>query len=308
MRALVTGGAGFIGSNLVDGLVARDNEVTVLDDLSTGKRENLHPAIAAGAELIEADVRDASAVRDVVDRAEPDVIFHLAAQIDVRKSAADPAADARINVEGTINVLEAARAAGVRRFVNTSTGGAVYGEGQIIPAPEDHPVAPEAPYGQSKFAAEGYCDLYGRLHGMSTISLRYGNVYGPRQDPLGEAGVIAIFCGRLIGGERPIVFGDGLQTRDYIHVDDVVTANLAAVDSDATGPINIGTGVETTVLQLVEALAPLAEASFEPDHQPERPGEVRRIALDCARAREVLGWQAQVGLEDGLTQTLESVG
>ena len=308
MRALVTGGAGFIGSNLVDGLVARDNEVTVLDDLSTGKRENLHPAIAAGAELIEADVRDASAVRDVVDRAEPDVIFHLAAQIDVRKSAADPAADARINVEGTINVLEAARAAGVRRFVNTSTGGAVYGEGQIIPAPEDHPVAPEAPYGQSKFAAEGYCELYGRLHGMSTISLRYGNVYGPRQDPLGEAGVIAIFCGRLIGGERPIVFGDGLQTRDYIHVDDVVTANLAAVDSDATGPINIGTGVETTVLQLVEALAPLAEASFEPDHQPERPGEVRRIALDCARAREVLRWQAQVGLEDGLTQTLESVG
>ena len=308
MRALVTGGAGFIGSNLVDGLVARDNEVTVLDDLSTGKRENLHPAIAAGAELIEADVRDASAVRDVVDRAEPDVLFHLAAQIDVRKSAADPAADARINVEGTINVLEAARAAGVRRFVNTSTGGAVYGEGQIIPAPEDHPVAPEAPYGQSKFAAEGYCELYGRLQGMSTISLRYGNVYGPRQDPLGEAGVIAIFCGRLIGGERPIVFGDGLQTRDYIHVDDVVTANLAAVDSDATGPINIGTGVETTVLQLVEALAPLAEASFEPDHQPERPGEVRRIALDCARAREVLRWQAQVGLEDGLTQTLESVG
>jgi len=306
MRALVTGGAGFIGSNLVDGLVARDHEVTVLDDLSTGKRENLHPAIAAGAELIEADVRDPSAVRDVVDRAEPDVIFHLAAQIDVRKSATDPAADARINVEGTINVLAAARAAGVRRFVNTSTGGAVYGEGRIVPAPEDHPVAPEAPYGQSKFAAEGYCELFGRLHGLSTISLRYGNVYGPRQDPLGEAGVIAIFCGRLIAGERPVVFGDGLQTRDYIHVDDVVTANLAAVDSDATGPVNIGTGMETTVLQLVEALTPLAEASFEPDHRPERPGEVRRIALDCTRARDVLGWEAQVALEDGLTQTLES--
>ena len=307
MRALVTGGAGFIGSNLVDGLVARDHEVTVLDDLSTGKRENLHPAMAAGAELIEADVRDPSAVRDVVDRAEPDVIFHLAAQIDVRKSATDPAADARINVEGTINVLAAARAAGVRRFVNTSTGGAVYGEGRIVPAPEDHPVAPEAPYGQSKFAAEGYCELFGRLHGLSTISLRYGNVYGPRQDPLGEAGVIAIFCGRLIAGERPVVFGDGLQTRDYIHVDDVVTANLAAVDSDATGPVNIGTGMETTVLQLVEALTPLAEASFEPDHRPERPGEVRRIALDCTRARDVLGWEAQVALEDGLTQTLESV-
>jgi len=307
MRALVTGGAGFIGSNLVDGLVARDHEVTVLDDLSTGKRENLHPAMAAGAELIEADVRDPSAVGDVVDRAEPEVIFHLAAQIDVRKSATDPAADARINVEGTINVLAAARAAGVRRFVNTSTGGAVYGEGRIVPAPEDHPVAPEAPYGQSKFAAEGYCELFGRLHGLSTISLRYGNVYGPRQDPLGEAGVIAIFCGRLIAGERPVVFGDGLQTRDYIHVDDVVTANLAAVDSDASGPVNIGTGMETTVLQLVEALAPLAEASFEPDHRPERPGEVRRIALDCTRARDVLGWEAQVALEDGLIQTLESV-
>ena len=307
MRALVTGGAGFIGSNLVDGLVARDHEVTVLDDLSTGKRENLHPAMAAGAELIEADVRDPSAVGDVVDRAEPEVIFHLAAQIDVRKSATDPATDARINVEGTINVLAAARAAGVRRFVNTSTGGAVYGEGRIVPAPEDHPVAPEAPYGQSKFAAEGYCELFGRLHGLSTISLRYGNVYGPRQDPLGEAGVIAIFCGRLIAGERPVVFGDGLQTRDYIHVDDVVTANLAAVDSDASGPVNIGTGMETTVLQLVEALAPLAEASFEPDHRPERPGEVRRIALDCTRARDVLGWEAQVALEDGLIQTLESV-
>ena len=307
MRALVTGGAGFIGSNLVDGLVARDHDVTVLDDLSTGKRENLHPAIAAGAELIETDIRDASAVRDVVDRAEPETIFHLAAQIDVRKSAADPANDARINVEGTINLLEAARAAGVPRFVNTSTGGAVYGEGQIIPAPEEHPVAPEAPYGQSKFAAEGYCALFGRLHGLATVSLRYGNVYGPRQDPLGEAGVIAIFCGRLMAGERPIVFGDGLQTRDYIHVDDVVAANMAAAGSDATGAFNIGTGIETTVLQLVDSLKPLADSPFEPDHRPERPGEVRRIALDCTRAREALGWEAQVGLEDGLTQTLESV-
>jgi UDP-glucose 4-epimerase len=300
MLVLVTGGAGFIGSNLVDGLVARDNEVTVLDDISTGKRENLHPAMAAGAELIEADVRDPSAVRDVVDRAEPEVIFHLAAQIDVRKSAADPANDARINVEGTINMLEAARAAGVPRFVNTSTGGAVYGEGQIIPAPEDHPVAPEAPYGQSKYSAEGYCALYTRLHGLPTVSLRYGNVYGPRQDPLGEAGVIAIFCGRLIAGERPIVFGDGLQTRDYIHVDDVVTANLAAVDSDASGPVNIGTGVETTVLQLVEALAPLAEhelvsevragtgvvaaVQVHPEALADDPTLANRLVAACRRA------------------------
>ena len=307
MRALVTGGAGFIGSNLVDALVARDHEVTVVDDLSTGKRENLDAALDAGAELVEADIRDGAALRDLFARVEPEAVFHLAAQIDVRKSAADPAWDAGINVGGTINVLDAARQAGVRRVVNTSTGGAVYGEGQVIPAPESHPVAPEAPYGQSKFAAEGYCELFRRLHGLSTVSLRYGNVYGPRQDPLGEAGVIAIFCGRLIAGERPIVFGDGLQTRDYVHVDDVIAANLAAVDSDATGAFNVGTGVETTVLQLVDALAPLAEAQFDADHRPARPGEVQRIALDCTRAREELGWESRVRLDDGLTQTLESV-
>jgi UDP-glucose 4-epimerase len=307
VRALVTGGAGFIGSNLVDALVARDHAVTVVDDLSTGKHENLDAALAAGAELVESDVRDAAAVRDVFTRVKPEAVFHLAAQIDVRKSASDPAWDAGINVGGTINVLEAARAAGVRRVVNTSTGGAVYGEGQIIPAPESHPVAPEAPYGQSKFAAEGYCELFRRLHDVSAVSLRYGNVYGPRQDPLGEAGVIAIFCGRLLAGERPVVFGDGLQTRDYVHVDDVVAANLAAVDSDTFGAFNVGTGVETTVLQLVEALAPLADASFEPEHRPPRPGEVQRIALDCTRAREELGWESRVLLDDGLTQTLESV-
>jgi UDP-glucose 4-epimerase len=303
----VTGGAGFIGSNLVDALAARDHEVTVVDDLSTGKRENLDAALAAGSELVEADIRDAAAIRDVFTRVRPEAVFHLAAQIDVRKSAADPAWDAGINVGGTINVLEAARAAEVPRVVNTSTGGAVYGEGQIIPAPETHPVAPEAPYGQSKFAAEGYCELFRRLHGVAAVSLRYGNVYGPRQDPLGEAGVIAIFCGRLLAGERPIVFGDGLQTRDYVHVDDVVAANLAAVESDAIGAFNVGTGVETTVLQLVEALAPLADGPFEPDHRSARPGEVQRIALDCARAREELGWESRVLLDDGLTQTLESV-
>ena len=307
MRALVTGGAGFIGSNLVDALLARGDEVTVVDNLATGRRENIEPALARGAVLVEADVRDADAVRDVASRIEPEVVFHLAAQIDVRKSAADPAYDARVNVEGTINVLQAARAAGVRRLVNTSTGGAIYGEGRQIPAPESHPNAPEAPYGQSKFAAEGYCDLFSRLFGLSTVSLRYGNVYGPRQDPLGEAGVVAIFCGKVRSGERPVVFGDGLQTRDYIHVDDVVAANLAAAESDATGPINIGTGIETNVLELVEALAPHASADFTPDHRPERTGEVRRIAIDARRARETLGWEPRVGLAEGIEQTLASV-
>ena len=307
MRALVTGGAGFIGSNIVDALLARGDEVTVVDDLSTGKRENLEGALANGATLREADIRDPEALADVFDEAKPEVVFHLAAQIDVRKSAADPAWDARINVEGTINVLQATRACGARRLVNTSTGGAIYGEAQQIPAPESHPNAPEAPYGQSKYAAEGYCELFQRLFGVSTVSLRYGNVYGPRQDPLGEAGVIAIFCGKIRAGERPAVFGDGLQTRDYIHVSDVVAANLAAADSDATGPINIGTAVETNVLELIEALAPHAHADFSADHQPERSGEVRHIAIDATRAREELGWEPKVALAEGLEQTLASI-
>jgi UDP-glucose 4-epimerase len=307
MKALVTGGAGFIGSNLVDALLARGDEVTVVDDLSTGRRENLEQAIQNGAALEEVDIRDADAVSDVVGRTKPDVIFHLAAQIDVRKSVADPAADARINVEGTANVLSAAQKHGVRRIVNTSTGGAIYGEGRQIPAPEDHPVAPEAPYGLSKFCAEQYCEIFTRMHGLSTVSLRYGNVYGPRQDPLGEAGVIAIFCGKLLEGGRGTIFGDGSQTRDYVYVGDVVDANLRAAESEATGAINIGLGTEKSVLDIVEVLSAHAPDGFEPDHAPERPGEVQHIALDPSRAREELGWEAQVELEDGLKRTLDSL-
>jgi UDP-glucose 4-epimerase len=306
MRAIVTGGSGFIGSNVVDGLLARGDEVTVLDDLSTGRRENLDGALAQGVELVEGDIRDQAALVELAERVRPETIFHLAAQIDVRRSAADPAADARINVEGTINVLSAAQAVGAR-VVSSSTGGAIYGEGKVIPAPEDHPVAPEAPYGQSKFAAEGYCELFRRLHGVSSVSLRYGNVYGPRQDPLGEAGVIAIFCGKLLEGEQPTVFGDGLQTRDYVFVGDVVRANLAAADSDATGAINIGTGVQSSVIDLIEALAPQADGRFEAIMAPERPGEVRHIALDATRAGELLGWSSETGLADGLALTLDSL-
>ena len=306
MRSIVTGGSGFIGSNIVDGLLARGDEVTVLDDLSTGRRENLDGALANGAELVELDLRDQAAVVELAERVEPEAIFHLAAQIDVRRSAADPALDARINVEGTINVLEAARRTGAR-VINSSTGGAIYGEGKVIPAPEDHPVAPDAPYGQSKFAAEGYLELFRRLHGTSTVSLRYGNVYGPRQDPLGEAGVIAIYCGKLLEGGQPTVFGDGLQTRDYVFVGDVVSANLLAADSDASGAFNVGTGVQTSVLDLIEALAPQADGPFEAEMAPERPGEVRHIALDASRARDELGWSAEVGLADGLARTLDSL-
>ena len=307
MKTLVTGGAGFIGSNLVDALAERGDEVTVIDDVSTGKRPNLDDALDRGVELVELDVRDAEGVAAHVARTAPDVIFHLAAQIDVRRSVADPAHDSRVNVEGTINVLHAAHAAGVGRVVNTSTGGAIYGEGRIIPAPEDHPVAPEAPYGLSKFCAENYCALFTRLHGLSTISLRYGNVYGPRQDPKGEAGVIAIFCGKLLEGGRVAVFGDGEQTRDYVYVGDVVDANLRAAESEATGPFNVGRGVQTSVLDIVGALAAQADNGFAADHAPPRPGEVQHIALDASRAKAELGWEAQIDLERGLELTLASL-
>ena len=307
MKALVTGGAGFIGSNLVDALVANGDEVTVVDNLATGRRENLEDALGNGATLEEVDIREAEAVGDVVGRTKPDVVFHLAAQIDVRKSVADPANDARINVEGTINVLSAAQAHGVGRFVNTSSGGAIYGEGRQIPAPEDHPIAPEAPYGLSKFCAEQYCEIFTRLHGLSTVSLRYGNVYGPRQDPLGEAGVVAIFCGHLLDGGKATIFGDGKQTRDYVYVGDVVDANLRAADSDVARPINIGLGDEKSVLDIVAVLNEYAPDGFEPEHAPERPGEVQRIALDPSRAREELGWEAKVDLTEGLKRTLDSL-
>jgi UDP-glucose 4-epimerase len=310
MRALVTGGAGFIGSNLVDALLARGDEVTVVDDLSTGRRQNLDGALAAGARLVELDIRDAEALAGAATEAQPEVVFHLAAQIDVRKSLADPAFDAAVNVGGTANVLEAARGAGLPRVVFVSTGGAIYGEGdgKQLPLVEEAPIEPFSAYGQSKFAAEGYLALYERLYGLSGVSLRLGNVYGPRQDPLGEAGVIAIFCGKLQGGERPTVYGDGKQTRDYIYVGDVVAAALAAVESDATGPINVGTGIETDVLELAARLGELSGAeSFEPEFAPPRTGEVQRVSIDPSRAKQELGWQAQTGLEEGLRLTLDAI-
>lgn len=310
MGSLVTGGAGFIGSNLVDALLARGDEVTVVDDLSTGRRVNLDSALAAGAELVEGDIRDGEALSRLAGEKRPEAIFHLAAQIDVRKSLADPFFDAAVNVGGTANVLEAARASGCGRVVSISTGGAIYGEGegQRLPLPEDAPIAPLSAYGQSKFAAEGYVALYERLYGLSGVSLRLGNVYGPRQDPLGEAGVIAIFCGLLKEGGRPTVFGDGTQTRDYIYVGDVVAAALAAADSRVTGAINVGTGRETNVLELVEALRELGgREDFEPEFAPARTGEVQRISVDPARAERELGWRAEVGLDEGLRRTLDSV-
>jgi UDP-glucose 4-epimerase len=308
MQAIVTGGAGFIGSNLVDALVARGDGVTVIDDLSTGKESNLADALIKGVELRVLDIRDGEQLSAVVEAVRPDVIFHLAAQIDVRKSIAEPAWDASINVQGTINVLEAARRHGVPRVVNSSTGGAIYGEADVIPTPETATPLPEAAYGQSKLAAEGYLGLYERLYGLSSLTLRYGNVYGPRQDPLGEAGVIAIFCGCLYTDRRPTIFGDGSQTRDYVYVGDVVAANLAAASaSGAGGQLNIGTARETSVLDLVTMLGELGGApDFAADFAPARLGELPRSCLDVGRAEALIRWTPSVELKDGLRMTLEA--
>ncbi|HET8535690.1 MAG TPA: NAD-dependent epimerase/dehydratase family protein [Solirubrobacteraceae bacterium] len=306
MRTLVTGGAGFIGSNLVDALLARGDEVVVVDNLTTGRESNLSQAQAA--DLVKADIREAEELTRIVKEAAPEAIFHLAAQIDVRKSVLDPAADARINVEGTVNVLEAARQANVQRLVNTSTGGAIYGDVDTIPTPESMPPAPMAGYGTSKYCAEQYCNLYTRLHGLSTVTVRLGNVFGPRQDPLGEAGVIAIFCGKLMDGGRPTIYGDGRQTRDYIYVGDVVRGQLAAADNRThNGAFNIGTGQETSVLDLLEILQQQGgRDDFEPQFAEARLGEIERSCLDVTRARTELGWQAQTGLAEGMSATLEA--
>jgi UDP-glucose 4-epimerase len=308
MRAMVTGGAGFIGSHVVDALCDRGAEVVVLDDLSTGRRENLAEAPAAGVQLIEADVTDDASVVGAVEARPPDVIFHLAAQIDVRVSVSDPFFDARVNVGGTINVLDAARQAGTRRVVLASTGGAIYGEGswRDPPLDESAEVLPDAPYGQSKYTAEGYLSLYRRLYDLSTISLRLGNVYGPRQDPLGEAGVVAIFTGALLDGRTPRVFGDGGQTRDYVYIGDIVEAMLVAADSSATGTFNVGTGIETSVQELGRVIGKACDLSFEPEMAPPRPGEVQRIAIDSSKAERELGWRAETNLEEGLRRTVEA--
>jgi UDP-glucose 4-epimerase len=294
MRAVVTGGAGFIGSNVVDALVARGDEVHVLDDLSRGIREN----VADGAQLHVADIRrDAPSLFAEV---KPDVCFHLAAQIDVRVSVDRPDLDADINVVGTLGVLEAAREHG-GKIVFSSTGGAIYGECDG-PATEDHAREPMAPYGVSKLAAEEYIAAYNRLYDSSHVSLRLGNVYGPRQDPHGEAGVVAIFFSALRDGTIPRIYGDGKQTRDYVFVGDVVAATLAAAEQDG-GVFNVGTGRETSVLELYERVQRAAGIEREPELAGARPGELQRSVLDPSLAERELGWKPQSSLADGLATT-----
>ena len=296
MAVLVTGGAGFIGSHVVEALAARGEDVVVLDNLSSGKRGNLPD----GVELVEQDVRDGLA--DLFARVKPTVCFHLAAQIDVRVSVAQPDFDADVNVLGTVKVLEAARGQGTK-VVFSSTGGAIYGECDA-PAREDAPRRPIAPYGTSKLAAEEYLSTYNRLYGTGHVSLRYGNVYGPRQDPHGEAGVVAIFFGTLREGGTPKVFGDGSQTRDYVYVGDVARATVAAAGPDG-GVFNVGTGRETSVVELLGVCQQIAGTSFEPEFAPARPGELQRAVVDPSRAVDELGWRPEHSLEDGLRETWE---
>jgi len=295
VRAIVTGGAGFIGSNLVDALLARGDEAHALDDLSKGSREN----VSADAELHVADIREPDVVFDAV---RPEVVFHLAAQADVRVSVERPALDAEINVLGTVRILEAARRHEAK-IVFASSGGAAYGECEG-PAPESAPLRPLAPYGTSKVCGEEYLATWNRLYGTEHVALRLGNVYGPRQMPHGEAGVVAIFMGLLRDGGTPTIFGEGLQTRDYVYVGDVVDAMLRAVAQDG-GVFNVGTGVETSVVGLFDAIRVACGIDREPGFAPARLGELQRSVLDTSLAERELGWRPERTLADGLAATWE---
>jgi UDP-glucose 4-epimerase len=312
-RSVVTGGAGFIGSHLVEALAGRGGEVLVIDDLSTGYERNLAGVSGDRVRLEQGSIADFGFVEQAIGAFEPSTVFHLAAQADVRKAVADPGFDATVNVVGTANVLEASHRAGVDSFVLASTGGVMYGEGEgrRLPFVEDDPAEPMTPYGTSKFGAEAYVALYRRLYGLPGVALRCGNVYGPRQDPHGEAGVVAIFFGKLLEGGQPTVFGDGGQTRDYIYVEDVVGAFLAAGDALAAGqetasPINVGTGVGTSVLELLERICETSGLPGEPQLAPHRTGEIQHVSIDPARAGAELGWAPEVELDAGLAKTFEA--
>jgi UDP-glucose 4-epimerase len=300
VRALVTGGAGFIGSHVADALVARGDDVCVLDNLASGRRENVN----AGARLVVGDIRETEAVEGLFAEHRPEVCFHLAAQADVRVSVEDPLFDCGVNVDGTVRLLEEARKLGTR-IVLSSTGGAIYGECDH-PADEDSPRRPLAPYGVSKLAAEEYLAAYNRLHETSHVSLRYGNVFGPRQDPHGEAGVVAIFFGRIANGQKLHIYGDGRQTRDYVFVADVAAATLAA-GAGPPGVYNVGTGIETSVLELAAACKRASGVEAEVVFDPPRLGELARSVLDPGRAAEALGFRPATSLDDGLRATWEFV-
>jgi len=300
VRILVTGGAGFIGSNVADRFVALGHEVAVLDDLSTGFRE----FVPRAARFVETDVTDAEALGRFFAEWRPEVVSHHAAQIDVRKSVDDPVRDARINLLGGIQLLQACTRHGVRKVLYASTGGALYGEGRKLPATEDHPVNPESPYGASKHSLEHYLYLWKLLHGLDYTVLRYPNVYGPRQNPHGEAGVNAIFIGLMLEGKRPRIFGTGDQLRDYVFVEDIVEASVLALSRGSGETVNIGSGVGVSVNLIFSELKSILGFEGDAIYEGPRPGEIQRIYLDATRAREVLGWKPRVGFREGLEKAV----
>ncbi|MEX0826309.1 MAG: GDP-mannose 4,6-dehydratase [Acidimicrobiia bacterium] len=304
-KAIVTGGAGFIGSHLVELLVDREWEVLVVDDLSSGRIDNLADARRRGIANIHVTGIDEPELADLVARFAPEVIFHLAAQSKVRPSVDDPLNDARINVLGTVNLLEAARKAGVRKLCFASTGGAIYGDGVKLPAKETSAKAPESPYGISKKVVEDYFRWYSEMYGVDYTLLALANVYGPRQDPGLEGGVTAIFSLAMLEGRRPVIFGNGTQTRDFVYVEDVCDAFHRAADTAGGQFINIGSGVETSVLTLYEVLAGITGYPTKPEFAPAKPGEIQRSVLDASRAKKELGWEAWTSLEEGLAKTVE---
>lgn len=300
MNILVTGGAGFIGSNIVDAYLERGHEVSVVDNLISGSLDNLNSKV----NFFRMDIRDPQMTR-IFKQKRFDVVNHLAAQMDVRHSVADPMFDASVNIVGTLNVLENCIKAGVKKVIFSSTGGAVYGEQDYFPADEQHPTRPLSPYGIAKLAVEKYLFFYNAVHGLNYVVLRYANVYGPRQNPQGEAGVVAIFTDKMLKGESPIINGDGKQTRDYTFVGDVVYANLLALDYDKTDIFNIGTSSETDVNTLFQKLKKATRSSAEERHGPAKNGEQLRSVIDFTKAKNLMGWTPKVSLDQGLDSTVE---
>jgi len=300
VKVLVTGGAGFIGSNVADGLIDEGYKTVIVDDLSNGMKENVPQKSA----FYKVDVRD-KALEDVFKKEKPDIVIHNAAQLSVRISVENPLHDADINIMGGLNLIDLCKKYSVKKVLFASSGGTVYGEQQVFPADESHPLGPISPYGVAKLATEHYLHYYHSVYGLNYISLRYANIYGPRQDPLGEAGVVAIFSNKILEGEEPVINGDGLQTRDYTYIGDVVKANLSAITSDYAGPVNIGTGVETDVVTLFNILKHASGKDIQAKHGPAKTGEQKRSVLDSNLAEKVLGWKPEIAIEEGLKLTFE---
>jgi UDP-glucose 4-epimerase len=299
MKILLTGGAGFIGSWVADIFIQQGHEILIIDDLSSGVESNINKH----AEFVKCDIRDKELLSKVFKDFKPDVVDHHAAQINVRTSVDDPVYDAEINIIGSLNILELCRVHSVNKFIFASTGGAIYGQPELLPADEDTKAMPISPYGTSKYAVEKYMNYYNEIYGLGYASLRYSNVYGPRQNPHGEAGVVAIFCNKILANEPCKIFGDGTQSRDYVYVSDVAQANILAVCANS-GCYNIGTGVETTVLQLSRLLADSIKGySVDIEHTEKRAGEVQRISLDNSYSKDQLGWSPQIDIKQGINQT-----